>query len=750
MSRRAIALGCAAALSVGAATIADAPVEARWWQRWSTASVSDATANEADGSVDFDITLDRESRRDVYALYITRNGTARSGQDFDWTIGFARIPAGETSTTATVQLIDDEVEEGDETFSLRLLGVFGARRGDRTGVATIADNDGPLTINVLHINDHHSHLDAEDGDLDLGTSVGEFEHVLGGFPRVVTKIDELRSTLENPVTIHAGDAITGTLFYTLFDGEADADLMNEVCFDMFALGNHEFDDGDDGLANFLGFLNGDEPNSDGVVCETPVLAANVVPQVGTPLQPTEDDSLIQPFVVKEFDGQQVGFVGIDIAQKTQVSSSPFDTTQFLDEVTTAREQVAVLQGMGIENIVLVTHQGYENDQALAAQVPGIDAIVGGDSHSLLGDYSPVGLNPSGDYPTITTNAEGDPVCIVQAWQYSYAVGELNLVLDDGVVQSCDGNPHLLVDQPFVYEVPRVDENGQPVLDDDGDQIIDDVTATGNELQEILDAIAANPLIDVVAPDPDADEVLAGFAAQVDVLSQQVVGTASEDLCLNRIPGDTRSAICATDEVASSGAASDVNGGFIQQIVTDAFAARAFRADFALQNAGGVRIDIPAGDVTIGDVFTLLPFANTLVELELSGAEVALVLEQAVDNFQDNGGSTGSYPYGSGIRWDLDLSQASGSRFSNIEVKQDDGTWLALDPAATYVVATNSFIASGRDGYFAFGVAFDDGRVVDTFIDYAEGFLQYLELDVNGVLTVPPPEDFSTQSFLPAP
>ena len=740
-------LGCAAALAAGAVVTAAGPVEAGRNSRPSV-SVSDATASEGDGSMTFEVSLDAPSRRAAVGIAFTQNRTAKARQDFQRTIRLVVIPAGHTSTTVTVPLIDDDVEEDDETFRLRVLPLFGARGGDTRGVGTIVDDDGPLTVNLIHINDHHSHLQEEDGELDLGTSVGEFEHVLGGFPRVVTKIQELEASLENPVKIHAGDAITGTLFYSLFGGTADAALMNEVCFDMLALGNHEFDDGDDGLASFIGDLNNGQPNSDGVVCDTPVIAANVVPEVGTPLAPDADTSLIQPYVIKEFDGQKVGFIGIDIKQKTEVSSSPFETTQFLDEVETAQAKVAELQEMGIENIVLVTHQQYSNDLDLAGQVSGIDAIVGGDSHSLLGDYGPFGLNPEGEYPTITTNADGDPVCVVQAWQYSYVVGELNLTFENGHVSECGGTPHLLVDAPFVYEVPRVDENGEPVLDEDGDQIIDDVTAEGPELEEILAAIEATPLIDVVAPAPGATGVLDTFAEQVDVLTQQVIGSASEDLCLNRLPGDTRSQICATNEVAASGAAADVNGGFIQQIVTDAFAARAFRADFALQNAGGVRIDIPEGDVSIGDVYTLLPFANTLVELELTGAEVNLALEQAVENFLVNGGSTGSYPYGSSLRWDLDLNQAFGERFTNVEVKQDDGTWVAIDQAATYVVATNSFIASGRDGYFAFGVAFEEGRVVDTFIDYAQGFIDYLEQDVNGVLTVPAPEDFSTQTFIP--
>ncbi len=717
-------------MAIGTAAIAESPVSAESPRRGSLPriSVSDATANEADGVLSFEVSLDKTSDYDVSAVYVTRNGSAKRWRDYVWTVAVATIPAGETTTTIDVDIIDDDREEATETMKLRFKYAFGARRGDRLGTGTITDNDGPLNVNLIHINDHHSHLGEEDGDLDLGTSVGEFEHTLGGFPRVVTKINELDAALENSVKIHAGDAITGTLFYSLFSGEADAALMNQVCFDMFALGNHEFDDGDAALAGFIGELN-----SDPSVCETPVIAANVVPEVGTPLQPTADASLIQPYVIKEFDGQKVAFVGIDIAQKTQVSSSPLETTQFLDEVETAQASVDELAAMGIDNVVLVTHYQYENDLALASQVTGIDAIVGGDSHSLLGDYGPLGLNTSGDYPTITTNADGDTVCVVQAWQYSYLVGELNLTFDDGKITECGGNPHLLVDEPFVIEV-----------DDE------DVVLEGDQRQEVLDAIEASPIVDLVSPDAATSALLETFSEQVDVLAGQVIGSATEDLCLERIPGQGRSSICAIDEVSASGAVSNVNGGFIQQIVTDAFASRAFRADFALQNAGGVREDIAAGDVTIADAFNLLPFSNTLVELELSGAEVALVLEQAVSNFIEEGGSTGSYPYASGLRWDVDLTQPNGSRFSNLEVKQDDGTWSALDPAATYVVATNSFIASGRDGYLAFGVAFDEGRVVDTFIDYAQGFIDYLEQDAGGVLTVPDPSDFSTQSIIQAP
>ncbi len=175
----------------------------------------------------------------------------------------------------------------------------------------------------------------------------------------------------------------------------------------------------------------------------------------------------------------------------------------------------------------------------------------------------------------------------------------------------------------------------------------------------------------------------------------------------------------------------MNGGFSQQIVTDAFLARAFRADIALQNGGGVRITIPEGDITIGTAYTLLPFANTLVELELSGQEVLDSIEDGLDFYASNpGGNTGAFPYGSHIRWDIDMTQAKGMRISAVEVKdRSAGIWAPLDPSGTYIVVTNSFLANGGDGYATFKNAAADGRVTDTFINYAQGFVDDLVQDL---------------------
>src|SRR5690606_37672179 len=133
------------------------------------------------------------------------------------------------------------------------------------------DNSGggePLSLTILHINDHHSNLEASSLTLDIAGAETTFDS--GGFPRVVAKIAEREAARSNVLKLHAGDAITGTLYFSSFEGEADAELMNQVCFDAFALGNHEFDRGDAGLKKFLDYLADDS-------CGTPVLAANVKP-----------------------------------------------------------------------------------------------------------------------------------------------------------------------------------------------------------------------------------------------------------------------------------------------------------------------------------------------------------------------------------------------------------------------------------------------------------------------------------------
>ncbi len=571
-------------------------------------------------------------------------------------------------------------------------------------------------LTILHINDHHSHLRA-DGRMSLSIGGNSTRVRSGGFPAIVSTFDKLSKGKSNVLKLHAGDAITGDLYYTLFKGEADAALMNEVCFDAFAIGNHEFDDGDAGLANFLDFLN----NGD---CQTPILAANVSPEVGvSPLTKNSATDYIQPFTIINKGGMKIGIIGIDIATKTKNSSSPDESTLFLDETETAQKYIDELAANGVNHIVLLTHYQYQNDLKLAENLRGVDIIVGGDSHTLLGDFKDLGLNSKGPYPTIAKNADGQPVCVVQAWQYSQIVGELNVNFsDDGVVETCEGLPHMMLGDSFKRK------------NADGDR----VEIEGTERQAVIDAINADPKLHLVEGDTDAEALLAGFSSKVDELKAAKIGNISEDLCLERIPGQGKSKLCDVSQTSAYG--SDISN-----LVSHAFRDMARTSDIAIQNAGGVRIDVPAGDFTIGDAYKLLPFSNTLVELKMSGEEIKNVLEDALDYALNPEGSTGAYPYAAGVRWHVDISKDKGFRFTVLEFKgPKDGTWTELDMDRIYTVVTNNYISSGRDGYLTFGTISKEGRVTDTYLDYAQSFVDYVRK--VGAVNKLDKSDYSTQSF----
>lgn len=568
----------------------------------------------------------------------------------------------------------------------------------------------PLTVNILHINDHHSHLEAGEQTLDInGTETG---FTMGGFPRVVAKFAEREAALDNVLKLHAGDAITGTLYFSSFEGLADAEMMNLVCFDAFALGNHEFDRGDAGLVTFLDALAKGN-------CETSVLAANVVPEVGTPLAPVAVDDYIKPYLIREMDGQQVGIIGIDIANKTRNSSSPLSSTRFLDERETAQAMIDELAGQGVNKIILLTHYQYANDLELARSLSGVDVIIGGDSHSLLGDFSDFGLTSSGDYPTLVTNADGNTACVAQAWQYSSVVGELQVEWDaEGNVVSCTGVPHLLIDGPVLQ---------------------DDEPLEGTALEAVMATVNAAPQLSWTSEDPEAAALLDMFTEQLDEFRHIEIGMATEDLCLARIPGiPYGDSSCKGED--------SVRGGDIPNIIAQAFLYLSRDADVAIQNSGGVRVDLFQGPLTIGDAYTLLPFANTLTNLDMTGAEIVQVLNEAVDYAHSD--STGAYPYAAGLRWTVDMSRATGERLYDVEVRERDGSeWRALSDSDRLKVVSNSFTAQGQDGYLTFGTVSEDGRAVDTFLDYAQSFVDYM-LEVR-TISKPSADEYSTQSYTPA-
>lgn len=121
---------------------------------------------------------------------------------------------------------------------------------------------------------------------------------------------------------------------------------------------------------------------------------------------------------------------------------------------------------------------------------------------------------------------------------------------------------------------------------------------------------------------------------------------------------------------------------------------------AVQNGGGLRASIDGGEVTQGEVITVLPFQNTLATFQLKGEDVVKALENGVSQI-DQG--AGRFPQVAGLKFTFDQSKPVGSRVSDVQVKDGDN-FVPIDNAKTYGVATNNFMRAGGDGYSIFSTA----------------------------------------------
>ena len=610
-------------------------------------------------------------------------------------------------------------------------------------------------LTLLHVNDHHSHLTEGSAgyiniyDDDIPTEVssnnGDTTYIrayYGGFPRLVTAFKDLEAkAIDNGrdvLKLHAGDAITGTTYFTLFEGDADAKLMSHICFDAFAPGNHEFDKGDAGLAKFLTAMQTEADASPSCPEMPAILGANIVPHDASPLLEEGVPSIDKSVIYTVSNGEKIGVIGIDVKRKTMESSQPDEGTILLDEKEVTAEQVALLTEQGVNKIILLTHIGYDNDQDWIATIEGVDVVVGGDSHSLLGDeQTSVFGSTRGPYATVVEKADGTNTCVVQAWDYSKVIGNLDIDFDsDGNVISCSGSPIFPLNPNRVTvrdAKPRYDMSPEDALS------VMDSLVTRSEGQ-------AMPIVE----DPDTAQVLNVYSSEVEELSKTVVTQVIDFIGLEA--GGYESGAC--DLVAQ---------GFLLNPLST--------ADVAIQNRGGCRSSLKEvrkypsifcfhnrkviiltimplifeqGNFTVEDAYTLLPFSNTMVNIIMTGQQIKTVLEDAIDFYLDPTGSWGAYPRASGLRFDVNEAMEKGSRVSNLQVNAKlASSWTDIELDATYTVVTNNFIATPRDGYYEFGNIAEELKV-DTFVEYAQSFIEYAEtLDA----LEPVPEDrASTQNW----
>ncbi len=179
----------------------------------------------------------------------------------------------------------------------------------------------------------------------------------------------------------------------------------------------------------------------------------------------------------------------------------------------------------------------------------------------------------------------------------------------------------------------------------------------------------------ITPDPIISSLVGKLFAPINALTKEVIGTSTVYL-----EGDRK--ICRLQECN------------LGNLLTDAMRAQT-GVQVALENGGGIRASIKEGNVTLGDVLTVLPFGNLVSTFSLSGENLLAALENGVSQMQEGGGR---FLQVSGLRYQVDPAKPAGSRILSVEVLDAQGKYQPLDPKATYTVATNDFMREGGDGF----------------------------------------------------
>lgn len=492
---------------------------------------------------------------------------------------------------------------------------------------------GAFTLDILHFNDLHSRIEPVN-DLDGKCSAADIEAdaCYGGVARLFTAIQSLRRQITeaggHPLVLDAGDNWQGSLYFTAYSGEAELEMLNAMEIDAMTVGNHEFDLGVEPLAEFAAGAN------------FPVLFGNAdVSGEGSLAR------LLKEPLILETGGERVAVLAA-VTEETPEISTPGPTVTFSGTVAYLEDMVARVEGQGVDKILLLSHVGATEDIRIAGTVAGIDAIIGGHSHTIFANENREAAYP---YPLMVDGPDGASVPVVQAGALGKYLGHLTLDFDDG---------------------------GQ-------------VTSARGDLM-LLDGS--------VEPHPSVLDRVRELEKPIAELKARVVGRLAAQV-------DGKAASCRAGECAMG------------NLVADAMLDRVRRqgVSIAIQNAGGLRASLPAGDVTMSDILTVLPFQNTLATFNLRGSGIRAALENGVSRREPE---ASRFPQVAGLRFTWDPAAEPGKRIMDVQVRDRD-TWAPLEPDKVYSIVTNSFLRGGGDGYTIFA---ENGR---NAYDYGPGLDEVL-------------------------
>ena len=318
----------------------------------------------------------------------------------------------------------------------------------------------PLQLNIIHMNDTHSNFDPVKSKFTLGAEGSEYYTSFGGYPRLLEETNYLIAQKQEQgipsLVLHGGDAWQGTVYFSLNDGAANAQLLKQMKIDAMAFGNHEFDLDTDKLKSFV-----DEVNF-------PMLAANMDTSTDSALAGNDNIKPYQLFAFKgdtkraidsaemaEAEESILAVIGVVLEDMPEIAEGTGDIL-FQKEIETTQRTIDELIAQGVNKIAVLSHIGLKRDILLAEGTSGLDLIIGGHSHTLMGDFTDLSL---GNNPEYAQRVGASDTCIVQAGELAQALGNLSVQFDaDGKLAECGGVAALLSDDTFFEKERRQDED----------------------------------------------------------------------------------------------------------------------------------------------------------------------------------------------------------------------------------------------------------------------------------------------------
>ncbi|WP_082694798.1 bifunctional metallophosphatase/5'-nucleotidase [Rheinheimera sp. EpRS3] len=539
-----------------------------------------------------------------------------------------------------------------------------------------------LTLSLIHINDTHSQFDASPASVKDVSGEPLYTYI-GGHPRLLTKAQQLRAQAAQEgipaLFLHGGDAFKGSAYFELFEQRINIDVLNRMNIDAMALGNHEFDIGLTKLADFADKVN------------FPVLAANI----DTAAEPLLANSQnLKPYSLFVLDNNQlkplasvnaaagravVAVFGLALEDMRAIVPDT-GAVVFNNEIQSAQRTVDTLTAQGVQHIIALTHLGHQRDLALASAVNGIDAIVGGHSHSLLGDFRHWYLGAQRPYAEIVTNPDGKgQTCIVQAGQFAQAVGQARLKFNPaGQLISCAGQNTLLASTDYFSSALR----------DKPSRI------SADKQTQTERYIASLPRTAIVQEDTALRTLLdSQYLPAVQQAYGAVINTTEAEIPHVRLPGsagsDNHGSVLAG--YIADGMLAYVNQNAVQSLIQRP-------VQLALIGAGNIRAPLLAGEVREGNIrLEVLPFDSPLSVLSISGTDLRALLTDIISQSVVPGAHTGKYPYVAGIRYVAKQTGPDAAELTTLDIRQENG-WQAVSDQQHYTLVTTSYLADGNDGW----------------------------------------------------